>query len=167
MSALSEKPLTLTENKAGVKTLGIDAYEQFILTQMMVELADGMTLTGVTTDNRHTVAYRQLDDNKYMVLCYSAENAAFDSNANALTFHYTGNGEMKVNDALLISADKQGYRGTDVTSGSTTGISTIVNNGQPFDVYTADGRLVKRGVTSTKGLSKGMYIINEQKIVVK
>ena len=167
MSALAEKPLTLTENKAGVKTLGIDAYEQFILTQMMVELADGMTLTGVTTDNRHTVAYRQLDDNKYMVLCYSAENAAFDSNANALTFHYTGNGEMKVNDALLISADKQGYRGTDVTSGSTTGISTIITNGQPFDVYTADGRLVKRGVTSTKGLSKGMYIINEQKIVVK
>ena len=167
MSALAEKPLTLTENNAGVKTLGIDAYEQFILTQMMVELSDGMTLTGVTTDNRHTVAYRQLDDNKYMVLCYSDENAAFDSNANALTFHYTGNGEMKVNNALLISADKQGYRGTDVTSGSTTGISTIISNGQPFDVYTADGRLVKRGVTSTKGLSKGMYIINEQKIVVK
>ena len=167
MSALAEKPLTLTENNAGVKTLGIDAYEQFILTQMMVELSDGMTLTGVSTDNRHTVAYRQLDGNKYMVLCYSDENAAFDSNANALTFHYTGNGEMKVNNALLISADKQGYRGTDVTSGSTTGISTIITNGQPFDVYTADGRLVKRGVTSTKGLSKGMYIINEQKIVVK
>ncbi len=167
MSALAEKPLTLTENNAGVKTLGIDAYEQFILTQMMVELSDGMTLTGVSTDNRHTVAYRQLDGNKYMVLCYSDENAAFDSNANTLTFHYTGNGEMKVNDALLISADKQGYRGTDVTSGSTTGISTIITNGQPFDVYTADGRLVKRGVTSTKGLSKGMYIINEQKIVVK
>lgn len=167
ISALPEKPLTLTENKAGVKTLGIDAYEQFILTQMMVELSDGMALTGVTSDNHHTVAYRQLDDNKYMVLCYSDENAAFDSNASALTFHYTGNGEMKVNDALLISADKQGYRGTDVTSGSTTGISTIITNGQPFDVYTADGRLVKRGATSTKGLSKGMYIINEQKIVVK
>lgn len=167
VSAIMEKALTISENRVGVKTLGIDAHEQFVLAQMMVELTGSMTLTGINSDKRHTVACRQLEGNRYVVVCYSNENVAFESNTNALTFHTSGEGELTVSDALLVSSDKQGYRGTDVTSGSTTGIGTFISKGQPVDIYTTDGRLVKRGVTSTEGLAKGIYIINDQKIVVK
>lgn len=38
---------------------------------------------------------------------------------------------------------------------------------KPQDIYSTDGRLVKRGATSTDGLAKGIYIIGGRKIVVK
>ena len=37
----------------------------------------------------------------------------------------------------------------------------------PFNVYTINGQLVKRGARSTEGLPTGIYIINRKKVVVK
>ena len=45
------------------------------------------------------------------------------------------------------------------------GIRGIVTDGQPFDVYTTQGRKVCSSVTSLKGLPKGVYIINGKKII--
>ena len=42
-----------------------------------------------------------------------------------------------------------------------------IADGKPHDVYTTDGRLVARGVTSLNQLSRGTYIINDQTVVVK
>lgn len=50
-----------------------------------------------------------------------------------------------------------------------TGIGTVTAKDEPAtgNVYTFDGRLVRTGATSTEGLSKGLYIINHKKVVVK
>ena len=130
ISSMPEKQLTISNSVSGVRTLGIKAYEQFTLAQMTIEVPDGMTLTDVTSDKNHTVAYKHLDGNKYVVVCYSNENAAFDSNANALSFHCTGDGEIAVSNILLVDADKKEYRGTDVLSGMPTGINNISTYGQ-------------------------------------
>ena len=45
-------------------------------------------------------------------------------------------------------------------------INQIAVNGQPVDVYTLDGKLVRSQVTSLAGL-KGLYIINGRKVMVK
>lgn len=37
----------------------------------------------------------------------------------------------------------------------------------PFDIYDMNGRKVRTGVTSTQGLTKGIYIANGKKIVIK
>ena len=47
-----------------------------------------------------------------------------------------------------------------------SGIREIINGGA-FDVYTTDGRMVKKGVTTLKGLAKGVYIVNGRKVMVK
>ncbi len=47
-----------------------------------------------------------------------------------------------------------------------SGISEIALDGQPVDVYTVDGRLVRRQATSLDGL-KGIYLIGNKKIYVK
>ncbi len=39
--------------------------------------------------------------------------------------------------------------------------------GEPFDVYTVSGQVVKRGVTSLKGLPAGIYIAGGRKVVVR
>ena len=52
--------------------------------------------------------------------------------------------------------------------GETTGIDeVVVNMENPADVYQLDGRLVRSNATSLEGLSKGVYIVNGKKIIVK
>ena len=48
----------------------------------------------------------------------------------------------------------------------TTGIDVIAMMGEPVDVYTTDGRLIRRQATSLDGL-KGMYMIGNKKVLVK
>ena len=47
-----------------------------------------------------------------------------------------------------------------------TGITEIALDGQPVDVYTIDGRLVRRQTTSFEGL-KGIYLIGNKKVYIK
>ena len=46
------------------------------------------------------------------------------------------------------------------------GIREIISGGS-FDIYTTDGRMVKKGVTTLKGLAKGVYIVNGRKVIVQ
>ena len=45
------------------------------------------------------------------------------------------------------------------------GINDVIMDGKPFDVYNTQGRKIRSGVTSLKGLPKGVYIINGKKII--
>ena len=47
-----------------------------------------------------------------------------------------------------------------------SGISELAVDGQPVDVYTIDGRLVRRQATSLEGL-KGLYLIGNKKVYLK
>ena len=51
---------------------------------------------------------------------------------------------------------------------SATGVDNMVEtlgNGEPFDVYDLNGRKVRYKATSLKGLPKGVYVVNGQKVV--
>ena len=48
----------------------------------------------------------------------------------------------------------------------TSGINEITLDGKPVDVYTIDGRLVRRQATNLEGL-KGLYLIGNKKVYVK
>ena len=51
---------------------------------------------------------------------------------------------------------------------STAGMGgVILSDGQPFDVYNLQGRKVKSGVTTLKGLTPGVYIVKGKKYVLK
>jgi hypothetical protein len=47
-----------------------------------------------------------------------------------------------------------------------SGITEIAQDGKPVDVYTIDGRLVRRHATSLEGLN-GLYLIGNKKVFVK
>ena len=52
--------------------------------------------------------------------------------------------------------------------GETTGIDeNVVDAESPVDIYQLDGRLVRSNATSPKGLSKGVYIVNGKKVIMK
>lgn len=48
-----------------------------------------------------------------------------------------------------------------------TDISTILSNATPADIYDTTGRLVKRNAWSAHGLTRGTYIVNGKKFIVK
>lgn len=47
-----------------------------------------------------------------------------------------------------------------------TGIDSLAFDGQPVDVYTLDGKLVKRQTLSLRGL-KGFYVVNGKTVLIK
>lgn len=53
-------------------------------------------------------------------------------------------------------------------SATVTAINSILfENGKPFDIYSINGYLVKKAAKNTDGLTPGVYIINNVKVIVK
>ncbi len=36
-----------------------------------------------------------------------------------------------------------------------------------FDIYSVDGKLVKRAVTNLEGMPKGVYVVNRKKVMIR
>ena len=69
---------------------------------------------------------------------------------------------------LQIPAQAAGSRQTiTLKFDDTMGIGEVGSDVRPFDVYTVSGQVVKRGVTSLKGLPAGIYIAGGRKVVVR
>ena len=85
---------------------------------------------------------------------------------------WTGTGLTEPTMVVVIakgSTENRSYKAT-WKEDPTTGINAILSNNKKLDVYTIDGRLVKRGMTADEvrqTLRSGMYIINGKKVVLK
>ena len=83
---------------------------------------------------------------------------------------WTGTGLTEPTMVVVIEKGSTENRSYKATWQLSTGISAILSNGKKLDVYTIDGRLVKRGMTADEvrqSLRSGMYIINGKKVVLK
>ena len=158
--------LSLEVAANGALTMGVAAADRLILTQCVVELEEGMQLEGVTTDDSHTALCQPLDGNRYAVLVYSARNDAFASNAALLSFGIKGQGHVSVTDVMVVNEQRQAmylaHAGTDVA----TGIGNV-NVNADVDVYDLGGRKYGEGKLQNGKLTRGVYIMNGKKVVVK
>lgn len=75
------------------------------------------------------------------------------------------NGGAKQYAVTALYAD--GQESQPVLVGSSLGIRSLTDAEEAFDVYTLDGVKARREATSLKGLKKGIYIIHNQKVIVK
>ena len=55
---------------------------------------------------------------------------------------------------------------TNVTTGGTTGVNSITVITKPVDIYSLDGKLVRKQVITVEGL-KGAYIVDGKKVILK
>lgn len=160
--------LTLKGDSIGAAVLGVESDESFILSQLQIELSEGLILTKITTDAHHSVEYLQLSENTYNVLCYSTSNAVFGSNKALLTIHYTGKGVVSVKDMMMVDNNRMEWYFTPVRLDDVTGIAWDNRTlSQPADIYSINGYLVRQQSSSLEGLTKGVYIVNGNKIIVK
>ena len=160
--------LALNTKQDGEAVLGVGSDNNFILSQMTLHLSEGVYLNDITTDSRHSVEYSQVSADTYVVLCYSSSNSAFCSNNELLSIHYTGEGVITVSDVMMVGTDRRETYFAPVSLSETTGIEWANHLlDQPVDVYSINGYMVKHQAISLKGLTKGVYLINGNKVIIK
>lgn len=161
------QPMKITSEGQNKMRIGTDDNRQFIVGQLILETTSGININDIVSDENHIVAYQQLGDNRYIVVCYSMTNASFTDNSDMIKVIYSGKGDITVSDILLIdSGENEVYFGA-ATAGGTTGVNGIVSDKKPADIYTLSGKLVRKAATTFNGLPRGTYIVNGQKINIK
>ena len=107
---------------------------------------------------------------------YFTDGRTFDCTENTLTFKVkaaenavSGKYSIVLSDAMLsingVGYEVPVYTSTLIVAG-TTGIDNVQSALQ-FDVYSLNGQKLLEKVSTTKGLPKGIYIINGKKVTVK
>ncbi len=179
--------LTLEPTNSGYQ-LHLDDMDAFIGFQMDLQLADGATINGMQLrgSDDHLLAYRKLGNGVWRVICYSPTNSTFVANdADLLDISTTG--DIAISDIRLTTNGFDELRSADLV-GTATGIANVEQNmsisvqGRTLSItserettlplYSIDGRIyrnlhLRRGQNTFDGLSAGIYMINNRKVILK
>ena len=120
--------------------------------------------------NGHSMATNMMSDGALRVLAYSMQNNTLRGNDGLLATLQLNSldGEVMLKNIHVADADGNDYALPDVSLNMLTGIFDVnFNANGSFDVYDLNGRLVRRNATTTKGLHRGVYMINNQKVIIK
>ena len=166
---VSNPSLLISRNSNGEISVGMESNDDFILSQFILELSEGQHLTGISaSDKHHVVAYRQVDDNRYSVLCYSTKNAIFTDSRDMLTISCDRSGTVRFSNVMLIDAEKKPHYVRDTEYCETTGIVHVNESfAKPTDIYSISGAIVRKNATSFSGLGHGIYIVDGKTLIIK
>ena len=158
-------PLRL-ENNDGNLSLAVESSEHYILAQYILRLTDGQKLNDITSDANHVVAYKEIGDNSYAVVCYSMRNEPFASNDKLMAISVEGEGCVSVTDGVFINAEMREFKVAAAVSGEATDISELQDGfRQPVNIYSIGGTLIKKNANSAEYLPQGIYLINGKKYI--
>ena len=166
---VSNPSLLISRNSNGEISVGMESNDDYILSQFILELSEGQHLTGISaSDKHHVVAYRQVDDNRYSVLCYSTKNAIFTDSRDMLTVSCDRSGTVRFSNVMLVGADKKPHYVRDTEYCETTGIVHVNESFvKPTDIYSISGAIVRKNATSFSGLGHGIYIVDGKTLIIK
>jgi hypothetical protein len=142
-----------------------------VASQFDIVLSAGQTLESIQLNSQrmenHQMTYAKIADNRYKVVIYSLNNATYNGHSGELlNIKVAGSGDVSIEDILFITAGQMEKRFSPLRRG-TTGISVTSKQTERMDIYSTDGRLIRKQAESTDGLKKGLYIINGKKHIVR
>ena len=160
--------MTLAFSKNGV-SMSIPNAQRFTSFQFEVEVPDdvelsGAKLIGMTTN--HMVQFAKIDDNYYRVLGLSMDNSLLEGNngSNLIGLEIPNCDKLSIHNAMFVTPQGEitYFNDNEIESGI-TGIRPVIASDSE-SVYDLLGRKVQ-----TKGgrLPKGIYIINNKRVVIK
>ena len=135
-----------------------------------VNIPDGISITGGTFTGCCNGAGQTAYLAKFGGDTYGATDYTFDGNDASEAKTHSVTLSKPVTGSLLVrfGGDNQVVMNMVLSSGSSSGIKEIYNasmlSSEPVRIYTLDGRLVTGDVSS---LSKGVYIVNKKKVVIR
>ena len=152
-------------------SLCLDNEAQYVASQFDIVLSAGQTLESIQLNSKrmenHQMTYVKIADNRYKVVIYSLNNATYKGHSGELlNIKVAGSGDVCIEDILFITAGQMEKRFSPLRRG-TTGISATMKQAERMDIYSTDGRLIRKQAEGTDGLKKGLYIINGKKHIVR
>ena len=173
VASLTNSLLSLSQDEQGRLAVSLKNDVPIIGIQFDVLLPEDSDISEVLLSearkNGHAVAMRQMENGCYRVLAYSMQNNTLMGNDGLLATLLINDvdGEVVLTNIHVTDAQLVDHALPDVSLSMLTGINTLTEATAPFDIYDLNGRLVRRDATSTKGLRRGIYMINNQKVVIK
>ena len=165
--------LLLMRHEDGRYMLNLFNEGRYTAAQFDIRLSKGQQLEDIRLDNSrmghsHNLSYSALKDGRYRVIIHSVGNDAISGHAGELlSFRVAGvEGAFAVDNIVFVTED-QARKQFEAIYSQTTSIKNLDVSNNPEDVYSLDGRLVKKSATSLQGLPKGVYIVNGQKKVIR
>jgi len=163
--------LEMTSKDSQTLSLNLQNEGSYVASQFDVVLSAGQTLESIQLNSKrmehHQMTYTKTGDNRYKVVIYSLNNAAYKGQSGELlNIKVAGSGDVSVEDILFVTAGQMEKNFPPLRRG-TTGISLTTKQAETMDIYTIDGRLIRKQAKSTDGLEKGLYIINGKKQIVR
>ena len=163
--------LEMTCNDNQTLSLNLQNEGSYVASQFDIVLSAGQTLESIQLNSKrmenHQMIYAKTADNRYKVVIYSLNNATYKGySGELLDIKVAGSGEVSIEDILFITAGQMEKRFSPLRRG-TTGISMTTMQAEKMDIYSIDGRLVRKQAENTNGLTKGVYIVNGKKYIVR
>ena len=163
--------LKMTSKDSQTLSLNLQNEGSYVASQFDIVLSAGQTLEGIQLNSKrmehHQMTYTKTGDNRYKVVIYSLNNAAYKGQSGELlNIKVAGSGDVSVEDILFVTAGQMEKNFPPLRRG-TTGISVTTKQAETMDIYSIDGRLISKQAKSTDGLEKGLYIINGKKQIVR
>lgn len=163
--------LEMTSKDSKTLSLNLQNEGSYVASQFDVVLSAGQTLESIQLNSKrmanHQMTYTKTGDNRYKVVIYSLNNVAYKGQSGELlNIKVAGSGDVSVEDILFVTAGQMEKNFPPLRRG-TTSISVITSEAETMDIYSIDGRLIRKQAKSTDGLEKGLYIINGKKQIIR
>ena len=147
-----------------------------IPTEMNEDEEEVLAVTLSRGKSKHTLEIaEQSTKGVYKLLSYSSSNQTYKESSGTIvtvkvkaTADFAG-GTGKISGIVLSTAEAVQFTPADVefkVTNTTDGINEISAE-KPATVYDLKGNQIRKNATSVEGLSKGVYIINNKKVIVK
>lgn len=158
---------SLSYQENGTLSLCMENLGNYVAAQFDVRLAAGQQLEGINLNsecaNGHSLSYSQIGPNLWRVLVYSIYGDTFSGHDSEL-LNIRTTGHVMVEQISFVTTDMV-KRQFELLDSQTTAITNQSVTPSAADVYSLDGRLVKKSLTSLQSLPHGVYIHKGRKVV--
>lgn len=158
--------LKLNRTAKNTISLNVPDADKHIAAQFIVTLSGKSVIKDALSDAAHKSEITRMADGRYKVMVYSGKNDVF-RNDSPISLLLSDDSDVMIEDVVFVDTTEEPTIYESAKT-NTTGIMSIVSEfSQPTDIYTVSGKLMKKNATSTVGLAKGIYVVNNEKVIIK
>lgn len=163
--------INLVRNADQSLSLCLDNQGYYLAGQFDLILKEGQTLDDITVSEirafNHQISYSEIEPGVFRIVLYAMQNVPIvEHQGEIINIKLAGDGEsVRIDNALFVTFNQE-VKYFDTVEQLMTGIQGL-HSTKTADIYSINGVLVRKQATTTKGLEKGIYIINNKKTIVK